>query len=151
MRNSWRWSAPKERRRCSFDPVVRLDPSPASIFPVVACRSQFYRKRCVSLRPKVRHGEQLAVSGALTVSGKPLLANDPASRARGAVPPVCRALGRSRMDVIGAASRIAGVPRHNERIGWDSRFSVSDQQDLYIENSYPADPWNTRRRAGGSA
>jgi penicillin amidase len=135
-----------------FDPVVKLDPAPGSDFsglsPAVLknligsdLRIPFDPK--VLFDPEVLHeSNNWAVSGALTMSGKPLLANDPH---RVLAEPSLRYvvhLVAPGWNVIGAGEPgLPGVAAgHNERIGWGFTIFGLDQQDLYIENLNPADP-----------
>ena len=82
------------------------------------------------------------VSGALTKSGKPLLANDPH---RVIAEPSLRYivhLVAPGWDVIGAGE--PGLPGvalgHNQNIAWGFTIFGLDQQDLYVEELNPADP-----------
>jgi len=109
MRSSCAGRRRKSDDAVEFDPVVRLDPSPGFDFsglsPAVLKNFTGSDMR-IPFDPKVLHeSNNWAVSGALTVSGKPLLANDPhrvlaEPSLRYVVP-----LGRSGWNVIGAASR----------------------------------------------
>ena len=90
------------------------------------------------------------VSGALTRSGKPLLANDPH---RVLAEPSLRYivhLVAPGWNVIGAGEPgLPGVAAgHNERIGWGFTIFDIDQQDLYLETLNPADPLKYKTSAG---
>lgn len=86
------------------------------------------------------------VSGALTKSGKPILANDP-HRSIGL--PSLRYLVHlvgPGWNVIGAGEpTLPGVAAgHNERVGFGFTIVGIDQQDLYVEETNPADPTQYR-------
>ena len=86
------------------------------------------------------------VSGALTKTGKPILANDP-HRSIGL--PSLRYLVHlvgPGWNVIGAGEpTLPGVAAgHNERIGFGFTIVGIDQQDLYVEETNPADPTQYR-------
>jgi len=88
------------------------------------------------------------VSGALTNTGKPILANDP-HRSIGL--PSLRYLVHlvgPGWNVIGAGEpTLPGVAAgHNERIGFGFTIVGIDQQDLYVEETNPADPTQYRYR-----
>jgi penicillin amidase len=129
-----------------FDPVVKLDPSPGADFsglsPAVLKNLVGSDVR-IPFDPKALHeSNNWAVSGTLTVSGKPLLANDPH---RVLAQPSLRYvvhLVAPGWNVIGAGEPgLPGVAAgHNDRIAWGFTIFGLDQQDLYIENLNPADP-----------
>jgi penicillin amidase len=129
-----------------FDPVVKLDPAPGSDFfglsPAVLKNMTGSDVR-IPFDPNVLHeSNNWALSGALTMSGKPLLANDPH---RVLAEPSLRYvvhLVAPGWNVIGAGEPgLPGVAAgHNERIGWGFTIFGIDQQDLYIENLNPAEP-----------
>lgn len=87
------------------------------------------------------------VSGKLTSSGKPLLANDPHLGVR--TPSVWYQThlvlngGEERLNVIGVT--FPGAPGlvigHNERIAWGVTNTNPDVQDLFIEKRNPANPY----------
>ena len=86
------------------------------------------------------------VSGALTNTGKPILANDP-HRSIGL--PSLRYLVHlvgPGWNVIGAGEpTLPGVAAgHNERVGFGFTIVGIDQQDLYVEETNPADPTQYR-------
>jgi penicillin G amidase len=90
------------------------------------------------------------ISGALTASGKPLLANDPH---RVLALPSLRYmvhLVAPEWDVIGAGE--PGLPGvalgHNEHIAWGFTIFGLDQQDLYVEELNPNNPLEYRTEAG---
>jgi penicillin G amidase len=88
------------------------------------------------------------VSGALSATGKPVVANDPH---REVVLPSLRYivhLTAPGWNVIGAAEPpFVGVALgHNDRIAWGLTIVGTDQHDVYVEEMNPADPWQVRWR-----
>ncbi|HYD80141.1 MAG TPA: penicillin acylase family protein [Paucimonas sp.] len=81
------------------------------------------------------------VSGALSATGKPLLANDPHLGLTAPAVWYFAHLSAPGMDVIGAT--LPGIPSvvlgHNDRIAWGFTNTAPDVQDLYIERINPAD------------
>jgi len=98
----------------------------------------------------VRASNNWVVSGARTVSGKPLLANDPhlGFTAPGiwylvhVVTPQHRITGGT---IAGAPVVLVG---HNERIAWGFTNTGSDVSDLFVEKLDPADPTKYLTPAG---
>jgi penicillin G amidase len=90
------------------------------------------------------------ISGKLTESGKPLLANDPHRVV--AVPSLRYMvhLVAPGWDVIGAGE--PGLPGvalgHNQNIAWGFTIFGLDQQDLYIEEINPANPLQYKTASG---
>ena len=87
------------------------------------------------------------ISGKLTESGKPILANDPH---RVIALPSLRYmvhLSAPGWDVIGAGEpALPGVAiGHNQHIAWGLTIFPVDQQDLYIEELNPANPLEYKR------
>lgn len=82
------------------------------------------------------------VSGKRTVSGKPLLANDPHLRAT--APSIWHMVHLSAPGVRVAGVATAGLPGvilgHNDRIAWGFTNVGPDVQDLYVEKFDPANP-----------
>src|SRR5262249_739598 len=87
------------------------------------------------------------ISGKLTDSGKPILANDPHRVI--AIPSLRYIvhLVAPGWDVIGSGEpALPGVAiGHNERIAWGLTIFPADQQDLYIEELNPASPLEYKR------
>jgi penicillin G amidase len=86
------------------------------------------------------------VSGALTKTGKPILANDPH---RNISLPSLRYLVHlvgPGWNVIGAGEpTLPGISAgHNERVGFGFTIVGIDQQDLYVEETNPTDPTQYR-------
>jgi penicillin amidase len=90
------------------------------------------------------------VSGALTYSGKPMLANDPH-----------RVIGlpslRYMVHLVAPGWNVAGAGEpglpgvalgHNEHIAWGFTIFGLDQQDLYLEELNPADPLQYKTEKG---
>ena len=128
-----------------FDPTVELTPAPGSDFSGLspALLKDLIGSEARIPVPTVLHeSNDWTVSGALTVSGKPLLANDPH---RIVAEPSLRYivhLVAPGWNVIGAGE--PGLPGvavgHNDQIGWGFTIFGLDQQDLYLESLNPADP-----------
>lgn len=82
------------------------------------------------------------VSGALSDTGKPLLANDPHLGLSAPALWYLAHLSAPGLNVIGAT--LPGIPGvvlgHNDRIAWGFTNTASDVQDLYIERINPANP-----------
>jgi penicillin amidase len=122
-----------------FDPAIVLDPAPgidfAGLSPALL-RDVVSSDRRIELGPTVLHeSNNWTISGALTASGKPLLANDPH---RVIAQPSLRYivhLVAPGWDVIGAGEPgLPGVAAgHNTQIAWGFTIFGLDQQDLYLE------------------
>ncbi len=82
------------------------------------------------------------VSGRKSVSGKPLLANDPHLMVT--IPGLWYQNHLSAPDLSVAGFSLPGLPGviigHNEHIGWGCTNSCADVQDLYIERINPENP-----------
>jgi penicillin amidase len=82
------------------------------------------------------------VSGKRTVSGKPLLSNDPHLRAT--APSIWHMVHLSAPGVRVAGVGTAGIPGviigHNDRIAWGFTNTGPDVQDLYLEKFDPNNP-----------
>jgi penicillin amidase len=107
-----------------------------------------------AFEPKLlRESNNWTVSGSLTMSGKPLLANDPH---RVIAEPSLRYivhLVAPGWNVIGAGEpALPGVAvGHNEHIAWGFTIFGLDQQDLYVEELNPAQPLQYRTQSGWQA
>lgn len=89
------------------------------------------------------------VGGALTNTGKPILANDPhRSISLPSLRYLVHLVGPG-WNVIGAGEpTLPGVAAgHNERVGFGFTIVGIDQQDLYVEETNPADPTQYRYKA----
>ena len=83
------------------------------------------------------------VDGSMTLSGSPLLCNDPhLGQAAPSIWYECHLVAGD-IDVVGAS--FPGSPGviigHNQEIAWGVTNAVSDVQDLYIEKFHPDDPY----------
>ncbi|MGC1617619.1 MAG: penicillin acylase family protein [Candidatus Acidiferrum sp.] len=135
----------KAAKLLELDPPVKLDPAPGIDFSGL---SPALLKNLVGSdvplhfpETPVQGSNNWTVSGSLTASGKPLLANDPH---RVIAEPSLRYivhLVAPGWDVIGAGE--PGLPGvavgHNENIAWGFTIFGLDQQDLYLAQLNPAD------------
>lgn len=90
------------------------------------------------------------VSGRRTVTGKPMLANDPH---RAITLPSLRYIAHlvaPGWDVIGAGEpALPGIAAgHNQRVAFGFTIFAADQQDVYVEETDPADPARYRHGEG---
>jgi penicillin G amidase len=122
-----------------FDPAVALDPAPGIDFAGLSpelFKNVVSSDRRIEFAPALLHeSNNWTVSGALTASGKPLLANDPH---RVIAQPSLRYIVHliaPGWDVIGAGEPgLPGVAAgHNRQIAWGFTIFGLDQQDLYLE------------------
>jgi penicillin G amidase len=130
----------------SLDPKVQLDPAPGVDFSGL---NPSLLKNLVGSDVRIEFPSDAAqgsnnwtISGKLTSTGKPILANDPH---RVMALPSLRYivhLVAPGWDVIGAGE--PGLPGvavgHNQRIAWGFTIFGLDQQDLYLEDLNPQDP-----------
>jgi penicillin amidase len=123
----------------AFDPAVALDPAPGADFsglsPQILENVVSSDRRIVFPPAMLHESNNWTVSGALSASGKPLLANDPH---RVIAQPSLRYivhLVAPGWDVIGAGEPgLPGVAAgHNRQIAWGFTIFGLDQQDLYLE------------------
>jgi penicillin amidase len=144
----------KAAKLFDFDPPVTLDPVPGvdltGLSPELL-KNLVGSDRRIEFPVQPREGSNnWTISGALTASGKPLLANDPH---RVLALPSLRYmvhLVAPGWNVIGAGEpSLPGVALgHNEHIAWGFTIFGLDQQDLYIEELNPDDPLRYRTEAG---
>jgi len=138
----------------NLDPVVALDPAPNADFRGLSAR---LLRGLVGSDTRIEFsGKALAesnnwtISGKLTESGKPLLANDPHRVV--AVPSLRYIvhLVAPGWDVIGAGE--PGLPGvalgHYQNIAWGFTIFGLDQQDLYIEELNPSNPLQYKTASG---
>jgi penicillin amidase len=129
-----------------FDPPVKLDPAPGTdlsgFSPALLQNLVGSDSRIEFPKPPAEGSNSWTVSGKLTRTGKPLLANDPH---RVIAQPSLRYmvhLVAPGWDVIGAGE--PGLPGvalgHNQNIAWGFTIFGLDQQDLYVEELNPSDP-----------
>jgi penicillin G amidase len=144
----------KAMKLFDFDPAVRLDPAPGvdltGLSPELLANLIGSDHRIEIPRQPREGSNNWTISGALTASGKPLLANDPH---RVLALPSLRYmihLAAPGWDVIGAGE--PGLPGvalgHNEQIAWGFTIFGLDQQDLYVEELNPANPLEYRTETG---
>jgi penicillin amidase len=138
----------------NFDPPVALDPDPnldlAGLSPDLIKNLVGSDQRIEFPSQAMQESNNWTISGALTASGKPLLANDPH---RVIALPSLRYmvhLVAPGWNVIGAGE--PGLPGvalgHNEHIAWGFTIFGLDQQDLYVEELNPANPLEYKTEAG---
>ena len=137
-----------------FDPAVELDPAAGldlAGLPPALLKNLVGSDQRIEFPAHAREGSNnWTISGALTASGKPLLANDP-HRVMGL--PSLRYmvhLVAPGWNVIGAGE--PGLPGvalgHNEHIAWGFTIFGLDQQDLYVEELNPANPLQCKTESG---
>jgi penicillin amidase len=137
-----------------LDPPVKLDPAPGIDFSGLSpALLQNLVGSDVPLHfpeTPVQGSNNWTVSGALTATGKPFLANDPH---RVIAEPSLRYivhLVAPGWNVIGAGE--PGLPGvavgHNEKIAWGFTIFGLDQQDLYLAELNPADPKQYKTERG---
>jgi penicillin amidase len=129
-----------------FDPPVKLDPAAGAdlsgFSPTLLHNLVGSDTRIGFSKAPAEGSNNWTVSGKLTRSGKPLLANDPH---RVIAEPSLRYmvhLVAPGWDVIGAGE--PGLPGvalgHNQNIAWGFTIFGLDQQDLYVEDRNPSEP-----------
>jgi len=137
--------AEKASRLLDLDPKVMLDPVPGIDFSAL---SPGLLENLIGSDSRIKvptyyieGSNNWTVSGRLTQTGKPLLANDPHRVL--AVPSLRYMvhLVAPGWDVIGAGEpALPGVALgHNQQIAWGFTVFGSDQQDLYLEELNPND------------
>jgi penicillin G amidase len=136
-----------------FDPPVKLDPAPG--VDLTGLSPQLLENlvggdRRIEFAGPHEGSNNWTISGALTATGTPLLANDPH---RVLALPSLRYmvhLVAPGWNVIGAGE--PGLPGvalgHNEQIAWGFTIFGLDQQDLYLEDLNPANPLEYRTASG---
>ena len=146
--------AEKASQLFQFDPAVTLDPVPGANFAGLASsllQNLVGSDHRIEFPLRVPEGSNnWTVSGALTYSGKPLLANDPH-----------RVIGlpslRYMVHLVAPGWNVAGAGEpglpgvalgHNEHIAWGFTIFGLDQQDLYLEELNPADPLQYKTETG---
>ena len=146
--------AEKASKLFDFDPAIALDPAPgldlAGLSPDLL-KNLVGSDHRIEFPARAREGSNnWTISGSLTASGKPLLANDPH---RVIALPSLRYmvhLVAPGWNVIGAGE--PGLPGvalgHNEHIAWGFTIFGLDQQDLYVEELNPASPLEYKTEGG---
>ncbi len=146
--------AEKAAKLFDFDPAIALDPAPrldlAGLSPELLKNLIGSDQRIEFPAHPLEGSNNWTISGALTASGKPLLANDP-HRVMGL--PSLRYmvhLVAPGWNVIGAGE--PGLPGvalgHNQHIAWGFTIFGLDQQDLYVEELNPANPLEYKTEDG---
>jgi len=149
--------AEKAAKLFAFDPPVSLDPAAGVDFAGLSPQllgNLVGADHRIEFPAEAREGSNnWTISGALTASGRPLLANDPH---RVLALPSLRYmvhLVAPGWNVIGAGE--PGLPGvalgHNQNIAWGFTIFGLDQQDLYIEELNPANPLEYRTESGWAA
>jgi penicillin amidase len=146
--------AEKASKLFDLDPKVTFDPAPGVDLSNLApglLRNLVGSDSRIEFPPYYIEGSNnWTVSGQLTQTGKPMLANDPHRVL--AVPSLRYMvhLVAPGWDVIGAGE--PGLPGvalgHNQHIAWGFTIFGSDQQDLYLEELNPHDPLQYRTEQG---
>ena len=144
----------KAAKFLNSDPPVALDPAPGvdltGLSPELL-KNLVGSDHRIEFPAQPREGSNnWTIAGALTASGKPLLANDPH---RVLALPSLRYmvhLVAPGWNVIGAGEpALPGVALgHNEHIAWGFTIFGLDQQDLYVEELNPANPLEYRTESG---
>jgi penicillin amidase len=138
----------------SLDPKVKLDPAPGVDFGGL---NPSLLKNLIGSDARIEFPSDTSqgsnnwtISGKLTSTGKPILANDPH---RVLALPSLRYivhLVAPGWDVIGAGE--PGLPGiavgHNQHIAWGFTIFGLDQQDLYLEDLNPQDPLEYKTPSG---
>jgi penicillin G amidase len=146
--------AEKASKLFTFDPAITLDPAPlldlTGLSPELLKNLIGSDRRIEFPAHSLEESNNWTISGALTASGKPLLANDPH---RVIALPSLRYmvhLVAPGWNVIGAGE--PGLPGvalgHNEHIAWGFTIFGLDQQDLYVEELNPGNPLEYKTEAG---
>jgi penicillin G amidase len=148
------FGAEKATELSDFDPPVKLDPAPGADFTGLSTHALAglvgSDTRIEFPRTALEGSNDWTISGTLTRSGKPLLANDPH---RVIAEPSLRYmvhLVAPGWDVIGAGE--PGLPGvalgHNQNIAWGFTIFGLDQQDAYIEELNPENPLQYKTASG---
>jgi penicillin G amidase len=137
-----------------LDPPVKLDPAPgidfSGLFPALLENLVGSDVPLHFPETPTQGSNNWTVSGSLTATGKPFLANDPH---RVIAEPSLRYivhLVAPGWNVIGAGEPgLPGVAAgHNEKIAWGFTIFGLDQQDLYLAELNPADPQQYKTEHG---
>ncbi|MDQ6827629.1 MAG: penicillin acylase family protein, partial [Gemmatimonadota bacterium] len=131
------------------DPYRRLDPAPGMDLGGIDSKSlgPLIEAYGAPAFARLEGSNDWVVGGALTASGKPLLANDP-HRSIGlpSLRYMTHLVGPG-WNVIGAGEpMLPGIAvGHNERVAWGFTIVGMDQQDVYVESVRPCDATARRR------
>lgn len=141
----------------TFEPHAQLTPAAGVDFtglsPALLANVVSSDRRIPFPLSSLQESNNWTVSGKMTTTGKPILANDPH---RVIAEPSLRYivhLVAPGWNVIGAGEpALPGVAAgHNERIAWGFTIFGLDQQDLYLETLDPAQPNRYKTPAGWQA
>jgi penicillin G amidase len=144
----------KASKLFNLDPPVELDPAPGSDFsglsPELLHNLVGSDTRIEFPANALAGSNNWTVSGSLTSTGKPILANDPHRViAEPSLRYIVHLVGPG-WNVIGAGE--PGLPGvavgHNEHIAWGFTIFGLDQQDLYIEELNRANPLEYKTEHG---
>ncbi|MBE7493601.1 MAG: penicillin acylase family protein [Verrucomicrobiaceae bacterium] len=124
-------------RELALDPLLEPEIFKADIAAAYAAAT-----KAPAFKTSLHESNNWVASGALTASGKPMLAGDPH---RTLALPSLRYLVHLRApgwNVIGSGEpALPGVAiGHNERIAWAFTIVGTDQADLFVEKTHPEDP-----------
>jgi penicillin amidase len=142
-------------RLLDLDPVLKLDPAPG--LDLSGLSADFLRNLPGSderlefpPEPGVLGSNNWTLSGKLTTTGRPMLANDPHRAIVLASLRYVVHLVAPGWDVIGAGEpALPGVAiGHNQHVAWGITIFAVDQQDLYVETTDAADPLRYKTKAG---
>ena len=138
----------------TFEPKAQLTPAPGIDFsglsPALLASVVSSDQRIPFPASSMQESNNWTVSGTMTATGKPILANDPH---RVIAEPSLRYivhLVAPGWNVIGAGEpALPGVAvGHNEQIAWGFTIFGLDQQDLYLETLDPAQPGRYKTLSG---
>lgn len=137
--------AEKARLIAPTDPPRDFGPKPGldlSCITTDVLQGYIAATRVLKFTPSTTESNNWVVDGTLSASGKPLLASDPH---RPIVLPSLRYLVHLHApgwNVIGSGEpALPGIALgHNERIAWGFTIVGTDQSDLFVEETNPADP-----------
>ena len=141
--------ANRRRNPDPFEPlVVPAGLDPAAIDDAVVSAT---RAGGALPRPQIEPGSNnWVVSGGLSATGKPVVANDPHREVTNPSLRYIVHLSAPRWNVAGASEPpFLGVALgHNDRIGWGLTIVGTDQHDVFVEELNPSNPqqvkWNGR-------
>src|SRR5262245_15051079 len=136
--------AEQARRIAPTDPPRDFGPAPGvdlSCITTDVLKGYIAATRVLKFTPSTTESNNWVVDGTLSASGKPLMASDPH---RPIVLPSLRYLVHLHApgwNVIGSGEpALPGIALgHNERIAWGFTIVGTDQSDLFVEETNPAD------------
>lgn len=115
-------------------------PKPAIVAPYRAWLSASAREHLVEDLIKEPGSNNWAIGGSRTVTGKPIVSNDPHREVTNPSLRYIMHLNAPGWNVIGAqeAPFVGVALGHNERVAWGLTITGTDQDDVYIEEVNPA-------------